>query len=126
MEIAKFVLTAIGTFISVSGLSFAVFQYWAKRREEKDALFRTSVREDMEAERKMSRAEIHDERTERKEAIERLSKKIDGLERTIMDNLQQRMGSIEGELKGIRGTLGKIESWFINNTPGGNHGGGNG
>jgi hypothetical protein len=126
MEIAKFVLTAIGTFISVSGLSFAVFQYWAKRREEQDAVFRTSVREDMEAERKMSRAEIHDERTERKEAIERLSKKIDGLERTIMDNLQQRMGSIEGELKGIRGTLGKIESWFITNTPGGNHGGGKG
>ena len=126
MEIAKFVLTAIGTFISVSGLSFAVFQYWAKKREEKDAAFRAALSKDMETERCLSREEIQGERIERKEAIERLSKKIDGLERAIMENLQQRMGTIEGELKGIRGTLGKIESWFISNTPGRNTYGGGG
>jgi hypothetical protein len=122
MEIAKFVLTAIGTFISVSVLSFAVFQYWAKRREEQDALFRKSVHEDMETERKISREEINDERMERKEAIERLSKKIASLERTITNKLQHRMGAIEEELRGIRGTLGKIESWFIMNTPSGGNG----
>ncbi|MDR2392842.1 MAG: hypothetical protein LBD93_01595, partial [Treponema sp.] len=79
---AKFVLTAVGTFVSVSALSFAVFQYWAKRREEKDSLFRKSVCEDMEAERKISREAINGERIERKEAIGGLSKKIDSLERT--------------------------------------------
>ena len=61
----------------------------------------------METERGLSREEIQGERIERKEAIERLSKKIDGLERAIMENLQQRMGTIEGELKGIWGTLAR-------------------
>ena len=51
VEIAKFVLTAIGTFISVSGLFFAVFQFWIKKREEKDAAFRNSVREELKTER---------------------------------------------------------------------------
>lgn len=117
MEIAKFVLTAIGTFISVSGLFFAVFQFWVKKREEKDALFQASVRKEMDAERKISLDEIQHERQERKEAIERLGRKIDALEKSVMEGLQTRIGSIEGELRAMRGTLGKIEEWFIRNTP---------
>jgi adenylate kinase family enzyme len=119
MEIAKFVLTAVGTFVSVSGLMFAVFQFWVKKREEKDAAFKASVKKDMEVERLLSRDEIQQERNERKESIERLAKRLEALERNIMDNLQQRMGNIEGELKALRGTLRTIEQWFIANTPAG-------
>jgi prefoldin subunit 5 len=60
--------------------------------------------------------EMDFERAERKESIDRLEKKIDSLEHSIMENLQQRMGSIEGELKGMRSTLKAIEQWFISNT----------
>jgi hypothetical protein len=119
MEIAKFVLTAIGTFISVSGLFFAIFQFWIKKREEKDAAFRTQIKKELESERDLSRDEIARESASRKDAIERLGKRIDLLERNIMDNLQMRMGNIEGELKGMRGTLKAIETWFIQNTPAG-------
>jgi len=119
MEIAKFVLTAIGTFISVSALTFTVFQFWSKKKDERDAAFQKSVGDRFQSERVISRDEIDTEREERKEAIERLSKKIDALERNIMENLQQRMGRMEGELKGIRETMGKIQQWFIDNTPSG-------
>ena len=119
MEIAKFVLTAVGTFISVSGLFFAVFQFWIKKREEKDDAFRNSVREELKTEREQSVSEIQQERDERKDAVERLSRKVDTLETEIMRNLQNRIGGIEGELKGMREILKAIQNWFINNTPSG-------
>jgi hypothetical protein len=100
MEIAKFILTAIGTFISVSGLFFAVFQFWVKKREEKDVAFQSSVRNELESERRQSRDEIQQERQERKDSIERL-------------------GNIEGELRGMRELLKSIQHWFIGNTPSG-------
>jgi hypothetical protein len=117
VEIAKFVLTAVGTFISVSGLSFAVFQFWAKRRDEKDSAFRSSVLSGIKTERETSVAEIQQERMERKEAVDRLSKKIDVLELNIMQNIQNRLGNMEGELKGMRDILKTIQAWFVNNTP---------
>ena len=42
MEIAKFILTAVGTFLSVLALSFTVFQYWWKKQEEKLHKLKTS------------------------------------------------------------------------------------
>jgi molybdopterin converting factor small subunit len=119
MEIAKFVLTAIGTFISVSGLFFAVFQFWVKKREEKDAAFQSSVRKELEDERRQSRDEILEERQERKDSVERLGRKIDELEHSIMDGVLTRIGGIEGELKGMRVLLQTIQRWFIDNTPAG-------
>ena len=119
METAKFVLTAAGTFIPVSGLTFAVFQFRAKRRDEKDSVFRDSVRSGIEAERKLSPAEIQRERAERKEAIGRLSKKAGSLETGIMQSLQTRIGSIEGELKSMRGILKAVQNRFISSAPGG-------
>jgi hypothetical protein len=119
MEIAKFVLTAIGTFISVSGLTFAVFQFWAKRRDEKDSAFRSSVMKQLDSERALSRQEITDEKANRKEDVCRIEERIDKLEQAIMGDLQRRLSSIEGELKAMRGTLRIIEDWFVKNTPGG-------
>jgi seryl-tRNA synthetase len=117
MEIAKFVLTAVGTFISVSGLFFAVFQFWVKKREEKDAAFQSAVFKELESERRQSRDEIQQERHERKESIERLGRKIDGLEHSIMSGMMTRIGGIEGELKGMRDLLKSIQRWFIDSTP---------
>ena len=119
MEIAKFILTAIGTFVSVSALSFTVFQSWAKRRDEKDNAFRSSIMEQLDSERVLSRQEISDEKASRKEDVRRIEERIDKLEQAIMGDLQRRLSSIEGELKSMRGTLRIIEDWFVRNTPGG-------
>ena len=117
MEIAKFVLTAIGTFVSVSALTFTVFQFWAKRRDEKDSAFRSSILKQLDSERALSRQEITDERASRKEDMGRIEERIDKLEQAIMGDLQRRLSSIEGELKSMRGTLRIIEDWFVQNTP---------
>jgi len=95
MEIAKFVLAAAGTFISVLSLSFAVFQYWKKKQDEKfEAL-----------------------KTEMKGSITRMGSRIEAIEQDILRNLEGRLSLIEGELKGQRQILQSIQNWFINNTP---------
>lgn len=108
MEIAKFVLTAIGTFISVISLSFAVFQYWRKKQDEKFDLFRKSVD-------KMIREEEHG----RKESDARHENRLRDLESAMTQRFENRLSVMEGELKGIKSILQSIQNWFINNTPGG-------
>ena len=106
MEIAKFVLMAAGTFLSVLTLSFAVFQYWKRKQDEKFDLLKSTMADS-----------VRTEKTSRKEEIDRLEKRIVYLETSILEGFQQRMGAIEGELKGIRPILQAIQNWFINNTP---------
>jgi phage-related protein len=94
VEIAKFVFTAIGTFLSVFALSFSVFQYWKKKQDEKfDHL-----------------------ETETKESIKRMGSRIEVLEQQVLRNLENRLSLIEGELKGLKPILQSIQNWFINNT----------
>ena len=94
MEIAKFILTAVGTFLSVFGLSFTVFQYWKKKQDEKfDTL-----------------------KSETKESIKRMGSRIEVLEQNALRNLENRLSLIEGELKGLKPILTSIQNWFINNT----------
>jgi hypothetical protein len=106
MEIAKFVLTAVGTFLSVFALSFTVFQYWRKKQDEKFNVLKDSLKD-----------EVLGERTARKESLDRLGKRIENLENNITQDIQRRMSTIEGELKGMRNVLEKIQEWFIDNTP---------
>jgi len=95
VEIAKFILTAVGTFLSVFGLSFTVFQYWKKKQDEKfDTL-----------------------KSETRESIKRMGSRIEALEQNVLRNLENRLSLIEGELKGLKSILQSIQSWFINNTP---------
>ena len=47
----------------------------------------------------------------------RIEKRLDNLEGSLVQSMQQRMSSIEGELKGIKPVLQAIQNWFINNTP---------
>jgi len=95
VEIAKFVLTAIGTFISVLALSFTVFQYWRKKQDEK----------------------FSELRNETKNSIARLGERIGSIEQSFVRNFESRLGQIEGELKGIKPILQSIQNWFVNNTP---------
>jgi hypothetical protein len=113
METAKLVITAAGAFISMNALSFTIFQYFGKKREEKDNTFRTMTRKDIADAREMSRQEICAERLSRKDDVRRLETRIEKLEETITENLVSRMANIEGELKSMRTTLQKIQDWFI-------------
>jgi hypothetical protein len=108
VEIAKFVLTAIGTFLSVLGFSFAVFQYWKKKQDEKFEDLKKSVSETVLAEGQSRAGDIT-----------RLDKRIEYLERSVLHALESRLSFIEGELKGIKPILQAIQNWFINNTASG-------
>lgn len=108
MEIAKFVLTAIGTFLSVFALSFTIFQYWRKKQDEKFDSLKASVN-----------AGIRNEEDSRREAVTRLEKRIEFLEHSVVHGFENRLSIIEGELRGIKPILQAIQNWFINNTPGG-------
>lgn len=106
MEIAKFILTAVGTFLSVFGLSFTVFQYWRKKQDEKFDKLKSCLENTMQK-------ESH----ERDSAITRMEKRIERLEQSIVQSFEKRLSTVEGELKGIKLILQSIQNWFINNTP---------
>jgi len=106
MEIAKFVLYSVGSFVSVFTLSFSIFQYWKKKQEDKYNAFKTDTRESLQRESEA-----------RQKDINKMEKRIENLENTLVQSVQQRMSSIEGELKGIKPILQSIQNWFINNTP---------
>jgi prefoldin subunit 5 len=109
MEIAKFVLTAIGTFLSVFGLSFTIFQNWKKKQDEKIEQLNVGLGKKIQA-----------ESDSRREAINRLHERVDKLDGSIMSFTQlfeNRLSKIEGKLDGMCKTLDKIQDWFINNPP---------
>jgi DNA-binding FrmR family transcriptional regulator len=97
----------VGTFLSVFSLSFAVFQYWRKKQDEKMELFRTSIE-------KM----VQNESTCRKDAISQIQGRVKSLEETMSQRFENRLSVMEGELKGIRTSLQSISNWFINNSGG--------
>ena len=105
MEIAKFVLYSVGSFVSVFTLSFSIFQYWKKQQEDKYNAFKTETKESLQRESEARQRDIN-----------KLEKRIENLENTVVQSVQQRMSSIEGELKGIKPILQSIQNWFINNT----------
>ncbi|GHV76473.1 hypothetical protein AGMMS49942_12940 [Spirochaetia bacterium] len=108
MEVAKFILTAVGTFISVFALSFTIFQYWRKKQDEKFDLLKAAVKNG-----------IQDEEEARKDALSHLEKRVEYLEHRVVQAFENRLSTIEGELRGIKPILQAIQNWFINNTPGG-------
>jgi hypothetical protein len=107
VEIAKFVLTAVGTFVSVISLSFAVFQYWRKKQDEKFDLFKKTID-----------GMIRAEEQNRKESDTQHESRLRDLESTMAQRFENRLSIMEGELKGIKSILQSIQNWFINNTGG--------
>jgi len=106
VEIAKFVLTALGTFLSVFGLSFTVFQYWRKKQDEKFDGLKNTLEDALIKESQI-----------RGDAVSHLEKRVEFLEHSIVHGFENRLSVIEGELKGIKPILQAIQNWFINNTP---------
>jgi len=108
VEIAKFILTAVGTFLSVFGLSFTVFQYWRKKQDEKFDLLKKSMETGLQK-----------ETDSRKESVARVEMRVTALENIMSQRFENRLSVIEGELKGFKTILQSIQNWFINNTPAG-------
>jgi hypothetical protein len=106
MEIAKFVLTAVGTFLSVFALSFSVFQHWRKRQDEKFDMLKKSME-----------ASIKQETDSRKDSVAHIDARVKALENTMSQRFENRLSIIEGELRGFKPILQSIQNWFINNTP---------
>lgn len=92
--------------MSVFGLSFSIWQYWRKKQEERFSGLKADTKEGLQRESEA-----------RQKDINKLEKRIENLENTLVQSVQQRMSSIEGELKGIKPILQSIQNWFINNTP---------
>jgi flagellar motility protein MotE (MotC chaperone) len=116
MEIAKFILTAFGTFLSVFGLSFTIFQYWRKKQEEKFSSLKTSLEGKISTEKTDREKEMQKERSARERDIENLTRKVERLENTIVQGFESRLSEMNGLLKGMRSTLDKIQDWFISNS----------
>ena len=108
MEIAKFVLTAVGTFVSVISLSFAVFPYWRKKQDEKFDLFKKTIDR-----------MVQEEERNRKESDAQHENRLRDLENTMARRFENRLSVMEGELKGIKSILQSIQNWFISNAPAG-------
>jgi SPX domain protein involved in polyphosphate accumulation len=106
MEIAKFSLTAAGTFLSVLALSFTVFQYWKKKQDKKFEALKKSLEKGIEAEQVI-----------RKDNFDRLARRVEKLEDIVTQGLQMRLSNIEGKLGGFEAILRTIQNWFVNNTP---------
>ena len=110
MEIAYFVMVAAGTFVSVISFAAAAFSHWRKKQDRQFEVFREAMNEMM-----------NKERENRRDSFVHLRDRIDALESkksSAGKEVEGRLSRIEGELKGIRTTMDKIQQWFIDNAGG--------
>jgi len=110
VEIAYFIMAVAGAFVSVISLAAAVFKHWRKKQDEQFELFRQSME-------KM----VQEERENRRDSFVHLRDRIDALESkksSAGKEVEGRLSRIEGELKGIRTMMDKIQQWFIDNAGG--------
>lgn len=120
MEIAKFVLSCVGSFIAVSGFFMGIWSSYSKKADAKIA----SIKKEAEEKITHAKTEIDEVREGSIAKTDKLEKRIAALERTVSDlqrdvntNLGHRLSNIEGEMKGMTNILKQIQGWFINNTP---------
>lgn len=124
MEIAKFVLSCIGSFIAVSGFFMGIWKAYSKKTDDKIKSIQTQADQKIKEAEKNARHEIDDVREGSIAKTEKLERRIAALEKSVSDlqrdvnsNLGQRLSNIEGEMKGMNNILKQIQGWFINNTP---------
>ena len=124
MEIAKFVLTCIGSFIAVSGFFMGIWKAYAKKTDDKIKSIQEQADEKVQQVKDSAMQEIGEVREGSIAKTEKLERKIAALEKSVSDlqhdvnsNLGQRLSNIEGEMKGMNNILKQIQGWFINNTP---------
>lgn len=126
MEIAKFVFTCIGSFISVFVF---LFGFWLRYKAKVTAEIeqeKSGTAEKIASVRKYAEQQIKEIRESMKSNHDVVEKKIEKLEMTIAQlqftittDFGQRLSSIEGEMKGFGNILRQIQNWFIDNTPNG-------
>lgn len=124
MEIAKFVLSCIGSFIAVSGFFMGIWKAYAKKTDDKIKSIQAQADQKIKEAEENAKQEIGEVREGSIAKTEKLERRIAALEKSVSDlqrdvnsNLGQRLSNIEGEMKGMNNILKQIQGWFINNTP---------
>ncbi len=124
MEIAKFVLSCIGSFIAVSGFFTGIWRAYTKKTDDKIKSIQEQADRKIQEAEENARHEIGEVREGSIAKTEKLERRIAALEKSVADlqrdvnsNLGQRLSNIEGEMKGMNNILKQIQGWFINNTP---------
>ena len=124
MEIAKFVLSCIGSFIAVSGFFMGIWKAYSKKTDDKIKSIQAQADQKIREAEENARHEIGEVREGSIAKSEKLERRIMALEKNVSDlqrdvnlNLGQRLSNIEGEMKGMNNILKQIQGWFINNTP---------
>lgn len=117
MEIAKFVLSCIGSFIAVSGFFMGIWKAYSKKTDDKIKAIQAQADEKIKEAEAHAQAEIDKVREGSIAKSEKLEKNVSDLQRDVNLNLGQRLSNIEGEMKGMNNILKQIQGWFINNTP---------
>lgn len=124
MEIAKFVLTCVGSFIAVSGFFTGIWKAYSKKTDDKIKSTKEAAQAQIQEAKAEAAEEIKDVREGAIAKTEKLEKRIESLENSVAAlqkdlnaNVGQRLSNIEGEMKGMNNILKQIQGWFINNTP---------
>ena len=106
MEIAKFVLTCVGSFIAVSGFFMGIWKSYAKKTDDKIKAIQQQADEKIKEAKDEAQGEINEVREGSIAKSEKMEKRIAALEKTVSDlqrdvnlNLGQRLSNIEGEMK---------------------------
>ncbi|MBR4320854.1 hypothetical protein [Treponema sp.] len=124
MEIAKFVLSCVGSFIAVSGFFMGIWKNYSKKTDDKIKSIQQQADKKIRETEAHAQLEINEVREGSIAKSEKLERRIAALEKNVTDlqrdvnlNLGQRLSNIEGEMKGMNNILKQIQGWFINNTP---------
>lgn len=128
MEIAKFVITCILAALTIAGTITGCWKAYSKKMNEKiketedtsNAAIEVVKKEAAEKVKAAAAQAKEDEKTNRKaleSRIEKLEDDVSDLQKTINSDIRDRLGNIEGEMKGQSNILKSIQNWFIQNTP---------
>ena len=124
-EILTIILQAVSVLIVV--MTFVIAQAQAAKRRQTEALgaIQKKLAEDLQS----SETRLNDdldrltkaltaEQDNRVTNINRCHERIDDMQKNLISDLMNRMGSMEGEMKGMRVTLETIQRWFISQAKG--------
>lgn len=135
MEIAKFVITCVLAAITVGGTFAGIFKAYTKKMDDKIR----AVKADAEAQVQNADAQVQEAKADAEKKIQaakaaaekgdemlrrdfgdritKLESDVSELQKTINGDIRDRLGNIEGEMKGMNNILKSIQNWFIDHTP---------
>lgn len=126
IEIIKFALTCLGSFITAFGFFAGFWRAYKKKVEDKIKQVQSEAEEKIADAETAAKEEVAKVREGSIAKTEKLEKRISALEKSVSElqkdvnaNLGQRLASIEGTMKGMSNILNQIQGYFINHTPSG-------